>query len=553
MVGSAADRRADGRAAHAADTVLGVIPAHDTAPPSDRGPSGRSVAPVTTGDLVAGAVQRWRAGLLASAGESALSDIDRLGDALLDLSAAHPAGIAPLYAGRPTRLSNLVREGVALAQAKRRARAVGVAAEEHALRSGLATSFLAIGIASWTETDHAHEADSFASVEVSEDTVPRTVGEDTLPRRAPEPARRLRAPVLLRPVTVTPRGRGEADYDLLLEPSLEINPLLAAALRSRGALLDPSSLARGAFTAAGFDPRPALDRLGSLGVAVLPDFELTERVLVGTFVHPEQMLVDDLDALAPRLADHEVIAALAGDPRAASALAHPLPPALAGDRGVDQERGIGDLDPTQAHVLDVLAAGHHLMLDTPPGSDVAGTVAAVVADAAAAGRRVLYVAGHRRAAVALTERLAALGLDDLVLDVAPDSGWRTQVDIGPSIANGIEDVGLGSIVTALRTGNKDVAIRGLGSLFARIPSAFMEAVNHIATGNKSMMRSFELEAKQAMEGGNLLASDDGRQMWDRGGWRSVPGGFMVFFGRMMTALDHVNSASTREGAKAMAL
>lgn len=133
------------------------------------------------------------------------------------------------------------------------------------------------------------------------------------------------------------------------------------------------------------------------------------------------------------------------------------------------------------------------------------------------------------------------------------SGWRTQVDIGLSIANGIEDIGLGSIVAALRTGNKDVAIRGLSALFGRIPSAFREAVNHVATGNKAMMRNFELEVKQAMEGGNQLASDVGRQMWDRGGWRKVPGGFMVFYGRLMTALDHVNSASTREGAKALAL
>jgi hypothetical protein len=391
----------------------------------------RSVAAVTTADLVAGAVARWRDALLASAGDSALWDVERLGEAQLDLSAAHPSGIAQLYAGRPTRLSNLVREGSALGLAKRRARVVGAAAEEHALRSGLATAFLAIGVATWIDTADAGDEDSIDALaaRVSDDTVPRSVSEDTVPRsgeRAPEP-RRLRAPVLLRPVSVTPRGHGEADYDLTLEPSLEINPLLAAALRRRGALLDPTSLARGAFTAAGFDPRPALDRLRSLGVAVLDDFALTDRVVVGTFLHPEQMLVDDLESIAPGLAAHEVVAALCGDRRAAEALAHPLPPMLGGDRGLDQERGVGDLDPAQAHVLDVLAAGHHLLVDAPAGADVPGTLAAVVADAAAAGRRVLYVAGHRRAAQALTARLSALGLGDLVLDVAPDSGWRAEV------------------------------------------------------------------------------------------------------------------------------
>lgn len=133
------------------------------------------------------------------------------------------------------------------------------------------------------------------------------------------------------------------------------------------------------------------------------------------------------------------------------------------------------------------------------------------------------------------------------------SGWRTPVDIGLSISNGIEDVGLGSVVTALRTGNKDVAVRALGAMFGRIPSAFLEAVDFVTTGNKSMMRNFELETQQALEGGNRLASDVGRALWQKGGWRKVPGGFMVFYGRLMTALDHINSASTREGAKAMAL
>ena len=78
-------------------------------------------------------------------------------------------------------------------------------------------------------------------------------------------------------------------------------------------------------------------------------------------------------------------------------------------------------------------------------------------------------------------------------------------------------------------------------------------MDHVATGNKTLMRSFELEAKQALEDGNKLASDVGAEMWRKGGWRKVPGGFMIFYGRVMTALDHINTASTREGALAMAL
>ena len=62
------------------------------------------------------------------------------------------------------------------------------------------------------------------------------------------------------------------------------------------------------------------------------------------------------------------------------------------------ERGVGDLDPSARRVLDALATGSHLFIDAPVGADSTGAVAAVVAEAAAIGRSVLYVPGHRRAA-----------------------------------------------------------------------------------------------------------------------------------------------------------
>lgn len=454
----------------------------DQVVPTGAGSSGPvAVRPLGPEDLVARACAQWRAALVTEAGDSALADVGRLGGAVLDITAAHPSGIAQLFAGRTTRLSNLVREGSALTAARRRARAVSGRADEHAQRYGIASTFLAIGVATWVEElpdeEPAEPAGSAAAPSAAQ--APAPASDDAAADAAPgEPAARsavlvagtppavrvtepdattapiplvtpalaaqaaartsgrpaarggrrrtrtLHAPVLLRPVTVAPHP-GEPDIDLGLEPSLEVNPLLAVALRARGALLDPVALARDAFGTSGFDPRPALDRLRGLGETLLEGFDLDDRLLVGTFVHPEQSLVDDLDDLAPLLTEHEVVAALAGDERSATALAHPLPPRPSGDRTPDEE-GVGDLDPAQLHVLEALGAGHHLLVDAPPGSDVAGTVAAVVADATAAGRTVLYVAGHRRAAEAVTERLRTLGLDDVVLDVAPRSGWREQ-------------------------------------------------------------------------------------------------------------------------------
>lgn len=384
------------------------------------------VEPPSPAELVAGATSTWRAALVEAAGGSTLADVELLGDAALDLSAAHPSGIAQLFAGRETRLSNLVREGAALGTARRRARAVAARAGTYAQQYGIAPTYLAIGVASWTEhsTPDVATDDVAAIATATRESAARGEDGGDPGQDAPPASRRVRAPVLLRPVSLRARGTAESDYELTLEPSLEVNPVLARALRSRGALLDPGAVARSAFTGSGFDPRDAITRLTSLGAAVLDDFQLVDRIVVGTFVHPGQVLVDDLDKLASGLERHEVVAALAGVAEATEQLAVALPEPVRGDRDPALERGVGDLDPAQQHVLDVVARGSHVFVDAPADSDVTGTLAALVADAAADGRTVLYVPGHRRAAVALRERLEQLGVGEVLLDVAPDAAWR---------------------------------------------------------------------------------------------------------------------------------
>lgn len=380
------------------------------------------VPSVTAGVAVAQAVADWRATLVSLAGGSSLADITLLGDAILDLTSAHPSGIAQLFAGRPTRLPNIFRDPATLPIARHRTRAVSQRSTDQAERYGIAPTYLAIGIATWTETsDPQAQNDVAALARVTNGVTPVTL--DLAGGGEP---RTVQAPVLLRPITISSMGQ-DTDYELSLEPSAEINPVLARALRSRGALLDPVALARGAFTGNGFDPSTALDRVNTLGQAVLPDFTLTDKVLVGTFVHPGQALVDDLDDLVVGLERHEIIAALAGADSAIAALQVPLPAVQRGDSDPNMERGVGDLDITGRGALDALATGAHLFIDAPIGADSTGVAAAIIAEAAAIGRNVLYVPGHRRAAEDLTARLRGLGLDELLLDVVPSPNWRTIV------------------------------------------------------------------------------------------------------------------------------
>ncbi|PFG38911.1 hypothetical protein ATJ97_1402 [Georgenia soli] len=465
--------------------------------------------PVTAerADAVEKAVAGWRRSLVKLGGTSTLADITLLGDAVIDLTAAHPSGIAQLYAGRTTRLSNLVREGSAQLAARRAARVVRARAEEMAQRYGLAPTYLAIGVATWTElpepTEPDRTEDGAVALEVSTDpgnahadhgaspaghapassgTVPASGGSDGAAASAdasrpvaptsavqvltaspesaasspdepagderaagapvdgptadgsvhpaqPEPpltrVRTIHAPVLLRAVRLNPHPGPEADFDIDLEAAIEVNPVLVRALRAAGVAVDVTAIARAAYTEHGFSPRGALLRLAELGREHLAGFELSERIVVGPFVHPGQVLVDDLDAMRPYLPGSDVVAALAGDEDARTSLDVPLPPQVPTDRAPEDERGVGDLDVDQAHAVDAVASGRHVFLDAPPGADVAGTLAAVVADAAASGRHTVYVPGTRRTGRMLLARLEELGLGDLALDLSTDSRWRS--------------------------------------------------------------------------------------------------------------------------------
>ncbi|PWD51951.1 hypothetical protein C8046_16160 [Serinibacter arcticus] len=361
-------------------------------PEPEPAPAPRPAVPLTRDEAVLRATRGWQESLSAMGGESALRDIETLADATLDLSAAHPGGMAQFLAGRPTTLGLLVREPSALAHARRRARAVLARAAEHLHRYGVTATTAALGVLTWTEPG-------------SED------GAGLL----------MRAPAFLRPVSLT-LADGQHEPTLTLHSRASINPVVERALLAAG--VDVEALVAPAVTGSS-DLREALDAIRDVADGALGDVEVTELIVIGSFAHPGQILADDLSG--GWLTGNDVIAALAGDESARAALDVPLPTMLRGDRDPGTERGVGDLDPTQHHVLDAVASGISVLVDAPPGSPTTDTVVAIVADAAASGRTVVHVPGTRRAAESLRGRLEELDLPGLVLDASAGSTQGTEV------------------------------------------------------------------------------------------------------------------------------
>lgn len=414
------------------EAVAEIAPAPPpTVAPVDEVARGEELARSVSSELVEKALERWRQDLLDLGGAASLDDLAALDD-VVDLTAAHPSGIAQLYAGRPTHLSSLVRERNALSVVRQSLREVAGRTDALARQFGVAPVYLAIGVATWTEpldpSDEAYAEQMAALIDAGPagdqeaDGIPVGARGDLPTVPTPMvPTRTIHAPVLLRPVHLASTS---SEASLTLAPSIEVNPVLTRALREAGSRADVEAIARATMTASGFTPSAAITSIGALGREHLTSFEISERLVVGAFVHPGQALVDDFDATVERARASALVAALAGDESGRTALDVALDPPDGLDRAPELERGAGDLDVGQHDAVEAVSSGACLLLDAPPGSDVAATLAAVIADAAGSGRTVLHVPATSADGHAVADALRELGLEGMILDLTEDPAWR---------------------------------------------------------------------------------------------------------------------------------
>ena len=332
---------------------------------------------------MAAAVRTWQRHLVDLGGRNTLLWYRDLPSGTLDLTAAHPGGLAMLLAGRPTKLSDLVREPSALEDARRRVRTIRAKTLELHEERGITAGFLAVGMATW---------------------------------QVPGAPRPPSAPVLLRSCVLRPTGAAQQDFDIDLGDDVELNPVLEHYLRSeQGIELDAEALEEMATVTRGFDPSPVFSALGALCERV-PAFQIAPRLVLGTFSYAKLPMVADLAAQAETLADHDVVAAIAGDPAALKAVRTTVPDSPA-DADPAREHLVMDADSSQQGVIDAVRSGANIVIKGPPGTGKSQTIANLIASLASEGKRTLFVAEKRAAIDAVVGRLDRLGLGDLVLDV----------------------------------------------------------------------------------------------------------------------------------------
>ena len=192
--------------------------------------------------------EQYRAGLVPSP----LEDINQLG-AKLDLTHAHPSGIAQLFAGGRASLDLLFRDNGMLRAANRRLERV---LDEKAAKlrvSGVAELSLTVGVATWDDGA---------------------------------------MPVLLYPVSVQ-SAQDEGDVAVIrFVGHVRLNPAFVTVMREQHVELDERELFNGANYESGTPETSAVfAAITKRAEKVFPDFTIERQIILGCFMSPGSLIL----------------------------------------------------------------------------------------------------------------------------------------------------------------------------------------------------------------------------------------------------------------------
>lgn len=343
----------------------------------------------------AGVIERWRSEVTTDGAPDTM--LWRSAAAALELTNAHPAGLAKLHSGRATRLSELFREPASRARALRAAGAVRAKEIELDRQHGLPGCYLLAGTATWAAGD----------------------------TRVPA------APVFLRRCRVRPIGAVGADYVVEVDGAMTFNPALHDRLAADfGITLDAPELTRISLLGNGFDPTGAFAAVDDAARGV-PGWSLQRGLRITTVHVAHAAAVADFERAAPRLSAHPVVGRLI----AAEQAGHDPAPGEPGLPDNPDEPFVLDADPAQVAALERARDGVSLVIDAAPGTGKSQTIVNLAADLARVGARTLVVIPSRVGRAAVAGRLDHLGLGHLLheprVDQAPWLSVRATRPVPP--------------------------------------------------------------------------------------------------------------------------
>jgi hypothetical protein len=317
----------------------------------------------------------------------------------LDLSDADPEAVLSFLQGESVPLSRFVAE-TDLPRVAAQVQEIRRRALTNREEKGLETLFLAMGMATWQPADEGRPAE---------------------------------AAVLLVPTDVEPRGREGRHLALRRRGEIQVNLVLVHVLETehevsvtQDSLIE---LLQGDDEGEAFDPQPVYARLTEAAREV-KGFAVRPRLVLGNFAFQKTAMVRDLREFGQEMAQHDLIAAIAGDADARQTVQARR--TEADPREIDRtppeaEFLILNADSSQQLVVRQVVAAQDGVVHGPPGTGKSQTIANLIAELAAQGRRILFVAEKRAALEVVLERLKQAGLGHLALDLHGAEVSRREV------------------------------------------------------------------------------------------------------------------------------
>ncbi len=230
----------------------------------------------------------------------------------------------------------------------------------------------------------------------------------------------LRSPVLLLPVKLERHSLKDPFQLSAAEEEPIVNPALVARLKQKLTL----PAAPGDWDEK--KPDQYLADVKSV-IAGLPGWELRPSVILTLFSFFKGVILQDLQDHAADLHKHPIVRTLAGAP------AHLTRGPTLDDKDLDARQDpqqvfhILDADGSQRLCLEAAARGESFVLIGPPGTGKSQTIANLIADRIAQGKKVLFVSEKMAALEVVYQRLTSVGLGEFCLELHSHKANKREV------------------------------------------------------------------------------------------------------------------------------
>ncbi|MDO4913242.1 MAG: helicase [Bifidobacteriaceae bacterium] len=336
-------------------------------------------------------MREWREQYRSRLTPSPLENIDQLA-AQLDLTHAHPSGIAQLFASGHASLDSLFRDAGLLRGAKRHVDRVLDDCVTKSIFTGLSKLSLVVGVASWKNNQ---------------------------------------MPILLYPVDIVQsKGVVGSKITIKFTGHVSLNASFISAMREKGVMISERELFDSSRYANGTPETSAV--FANIAKQVKPvcsDFVINRNIILGCFTDPSSQFLYEsqqiLDALEKGASGNTMIDALAGDKQSIEILKNaPISNYSAFDKDPHKEYEVGDVDNSVRYVAQIAAGQNSLFVDVPAGENTAQMSAAIATRAVMNGKSVLYVPCVAEQKQRFMQIARAAEISDVVLDATDDNALQ---------------------------------------------------------------------------------------------------------------------------------